>query len=239
MNIKTPDKSLLHLYPPFRTRLERVFAEAKALFRAEWMIAEGYRSQERQTYLWQQGRERPGPVVTWKRTPEWHGSGLAADCLPKSRGYSAPRDWWERFRGIYLRHGFDNPAWTKNDLGHLQLSDPVLRARALAWVRAGFKDPTPDPRPEVSVVVDGEPVPDADAYLEAGRAWVKLRPVTDGLDLVIAEVAGGAARIVDDRLDVWVPIVRRSGRAFAKASDLPAKVLWLPGEKIVSLARKG
>jgi peptidoglycan L-alanyl-D-glutamate endopeptidase CwlK len=256
MTVKTADKSLLHLYPPFRAKLAQVLKETEAALGEPWVATETYRSPERQLYLFAQGRTRPGPVITWLKSPQWHGAGLAADCMSKSRvgvpsGYQAPRLWWETYRRIYMAHGLENPAWSKGDLGHVQLSDPAVRARALVWVRAGFKEPavsrepsavdpaTGLPLPAISVMVDGQPVPDADAYLDSGKAWVKLRPVTDSLDLVIAEVTGkGATRLavlVDDSDEWRVPVALKEGRAYVKATDLPAGVYWVGGEKLLSI----
>lgn len=248
MSVKTPDKSLAHLYPPFREKLERVLKETSlnlALGAAGWIVTEGYRSQERQTHLYSLGRTAPGPIVTWKRSPTWHGTGLAADCMPKKLGYDAPRDWWGEFRRVYRKHGLDNPAWENSDLGHCQLTDEKIRAKALVWVRSGFKEPpvVPPPADGISVLVDGHPVPDADAYLEDGRAWVMLRPVADGLDLVIAEVVGQgmwrSALLVDDEGEWPVRVGIKGGRAYVKATDLPAQVLWLGGERLLTITRRG
>lgn len=49
-------------------------------------VTETYRSQERQAYLYAQGRTRPGQIVTWTLN-SYHASGLAFDlavCPPKS-----------------------------------------------------------------------------------------------------------------------------------------------------------
>lgn len=243
MSVSTADRSLDHLFPSFRVRLEMALGEMARLTGEPWAMTEGYRSAERQTWLFAAGRTRPGKVVTWLRTPLLHGAGLAADCIPKGKGYGAPKSWWETYRRVYQKHGLGNTAWGKGDMTHVEWNDPAIRARALVWVRAGFRDPTPDPTPaSVSVLVDGEPVPDAAAYLEQGRAWVMLRPVTDGLDLVIAEVIGKGedrvAHLVDDRTDVLVPVKLKAGRAYVRAAELPATTFWLPAERIVSIARK-
>lgn len=248
MTVKTADRSTEHLYPPFREKLARVLKETSQLKGMErFKVIEGYRSAERQTWLYEQGRSRPGVIVTWKRSPTWHGTGLAADCIPEATGYFAPRAWWEEFRNLYQKHGLDNPAWGNNDLGHVQLTDEKLRARALVWVRHGFKEPPAPSAPEISVLVDGQPVTDADAYLHEGRAWVKLRPVTDGLDLVIAEVTGKGenrtARLVDDTGEWRVPIKILDGFGFVRAMDMagaagPAEVLWIGGEKLLTMTRR-
>jgi hypothetical protein len=74
-----------------------------------------------------------------KEVSEASGTGLAADVMPKRLGYKAHRKYWELLRVIYRRHGLENPAWEKGDLGHIQLSDSKMRLEALAWVKRGFK----------------------------------------------------------------------------------------------------
>jgi hypothetical protein len=134
-----PDNDWGHLYPMFRIQLQKVLKEVSEASGMEWTLVEGYRSHVRQLYLFAQGRTRPGKIVTWLRSPKWHGTGLAADVMPKRLGYKAHRKYWELLRVIYRRHGLENPAWEKGDLGHIQLSDSKMRLEALAWVKRGFK----------------------------------------------------------------------------------------------------
>jgi hypothetical protein len=232
MSVKTVDKDWGHLFAPFREKLRRVLDEVSEATGDTWLLVEGLRSAERQTHLWHQGRTRPGKIVTWLRTPRLHGAGVAGDCMPKKRGYNAPMAWWERYRAIYHRHGLANPAWGNGDLGHCELSDPTIRAKALVWVRAGFPatPPPPPQKTEIRVIAAGEWIEDAGAVIEAGRVLCLLRPVTDALDLVIAQVKGSGtsriATIVDDTHRREVPVLLRGGRAFAFARDLPAKCHW-------------
>jgi hypothetical protein len=243
MSVAVADKDPRHLFPVFREKLLRVLQELEAALGEPWMIVEGYRSQERQSWLYAQGRTRPGRIVTWMRTPKWHGTGLAADCIPRGRGYGAPMSWWERYRAIYHAHGLNNPAWGNGDLGHVQLSDDAMRARSLVWVRAGFPAlsgaSTPPAAGGIRVVVGGERVEDADAYLDEGRVWAKLRPVTDALDLVIAAVRGSGttreAVVIDDTHEWVVPVVLRQGRAFARVRDIPARLRWDPSTQTALL----
>ncbi len=139
----TIDRDWEHLYLEFRKRLRLVFAEAEIATGHPWVIGEGFRSQERQTMLYNQGRTTPGDIVTWMRHPTHHGAGLAADCYPakadgKTPDYDAPHSAFEKFRAIYQKHGLGNGAWEKGDLGHVELIDPAIQAKAEAWVKAGF-----------------------------------------------------------------------------------------------------
>lgn len=135
-----PDNNWDHLYPPFRSALRRVLLTVAEETKEEWVLVEGYRSVARQLWLFAQGRTRPGKIVTWIRSPKWHGTGLAADVMPKKSGYGAPRKHWETLRKHYLKIGLDNPAWHKGDLGHIQMSDNALRLKALRWIKNGFKE---------------------------------------------------------------------------------------------------
>jgi peptidoglycan LD-endopeptidase CwlK len=137
------DRNRSHLFPDFRKRLEAVMTDVRRLTGREWMIVEGYRSQERQDWLYAQGRTRPGKVVTWIKSPRWHGKGLAADLAPLQSGkvwYGAPREVWKLMQDCAREHGLIDPAWAKGDLGHVEMvADAVTIRAAAAFVKAGFK----------------------------------------------------------------------------------------------------
>lgn len=234
MSAREVDANLAHLYPAFRTLLLRALADVERTTKEPWRVIEGLRSQERHTWLYAQGRTRSGPIVTWKRTPTYHGTGLAADVAPTRSGYKAPRSHWEQLRDCYLRLGLDNPAWGNGDLGHVQLSDAKVRARALAWVRAGFPatiGPAHTPQ-EVPVYVAGELVPDADAYLDQGRVYAALRPVCEALGWGIEDLEPGKALVVPDdegeEAD-WVPLTLKGNRGFVALrvlAGLGMEMIW-------------
>jgi peptidoglycan L-alanyl-D-glutamate endopeptidase CwlK len=141
MSIQIPDRSYDHLYPEFRRRLLQVTLKMHEQTGLEWHMMEGYRSAERQRYLYAQGRTRPGPVITWLKTPLWHGSGLAADMAPVLNGqiwYGAPLSMWQALLATGKKHGLSNPAFRRGDHGHLQLGDARLREQARAWIARGF-----------------------------------------------------------------------------------------------------
>lgn len=70
---------------------------------------EGYRSPERQDWLWEQGRERDGKIITnAKAWQSWHQYGLAVDIVGKVKGRW---DWsidYDKVTEIMNRHGFEN-----------------------------------------------------------------------------------------------------------------------------------
>ena len=65
------------LAPEFRPKLERVVRRMEELG-YEVRVLETHRTQARQDQLFEQGRSRPGPVVTWTRNSN-HAQGRAAD----------------------------------------------------------------------------------------------------------------------------------------------------------------
>lgn len=229
MSVRDVDAKWEHLFPAFRTKLRAVLDTAPG---GPWRIVEGYRSNERQTYLYGQGRTRPGPIVTWMRVPLSHGTGLAADVIPKA-GYDAPRSVWEGLRTAYQAVGLRNGAYQRGDLGHIEwpLDDKKTRLAALQWVRAGFRDTTPQTT-EIPVSIGADLIEDADAYRDpaTGRIYVALRPVTDALGYAIAEVRDRQALVVDDDGEMTVPVHVVNSRGFAWSRDLSqlASVTWLP-----------
>jgi hypothetical protein len=136
------DNQWEHLHPAFRSKLEKIVEEVSRLTVSKWVLVEGYRSQARQTELYAQGRTQPGKIVTWVKSPRWHGCGLAADLAPTHNGqvwYACPRSYWETLRRVYQKVGLGNPAWSKGDLGHVQSLNKDFRATAQAWCERGFK----------------------------------------------------------------------------------------------------
>jgi hypothetical protein len=224
-----------HLYPAFRDKLNRVLTAVALKTGGPWRIAEGFRSNERQLWLYASGRTRPGPWLTSMRTPKHHGSGLAADCYPKDAADFKDHASYEAFRQCWQAEGLENPAWSRQDYGHVQwpAADLTTHRKALAWVRAGFKPVTPQPT-EIPVHVGADLIEDADAYRDpaTGRVYVALRPVTDALGYAIAEVRDRQALVVDDDGEMTVPAHTINGRGFAWSRDLSelAAITWDPAK---------
>jgi hypothetical protein len=195
------DSSWEHLFPAFREKLKQVLQEAEAATGHPWIMTEGYRSQERQTFLYDQGRKRPGDIITWQKHPVNHGVGLAADVYPTSNGktpdFGIRHQVYEQFRDIYLRHGLTNPAWAKGDYGHVQLTDPTIHAKAEAWVAAGFPQTETHSMPQrLAVSINGKPVPPEDAVKFDGRLFVAARAFEDaGVAVVDWDEATGSTAI--------------------------------------------
>lgn len=220
MGVESIERGADKLFPEFRRRLE--IAQIRAAERLqdelkiqdEFRYAETLRTQARQTWLYAQGRTRPGKKVTWIRSPRYHGIGLAADHILRNRGYQCPHRVWEILREETRRQGLANPAWSAGDYGHVQWdpNDKPTLSAAAAWVRAGFPQNggiahTGKPKPgyDVRVFVNGVLLPDQEGFLEDGRTWVMVRPLADDLRYVIAEVQSDKCLLVQGDWEAPVP----------------------------------
>lgn len=221
MGVRDIDRSASHLYPPFRAILETVHREVEAVTNERYFrrkhdriaYAETLRTPERQLWLYAQGRTRPGSVVTWTRSPRWHGCGLAADHLWDRNGYQVHEQCWVVLYETAKKHGLANPAWRMGDKGHVQWNpkDTATQRAAVRWVRMGFPplDGTFRPNPampaEAEVWIGPDRIEDAYAYVEGGRCYLWVRSILEELDCTITATrvsqARGVAHVV--RTD-WV-----------------------------------
>lgn len=91
---------------------------------------ETWRAPERQAYLFQQGRSRPGPLATATLT-SWHSQvnqrGLAAG---RAVDYDVPASQMPRFHQIAWRVGLQSFGADSNDPGHVFLPDQEELSRA-------------------------------------------------------------------------------------------------------------
>lgn len=142
------DRNLNHLYPPFRTKIEAVIADFNAWTSAHhpgWDIAlvEGYRTAEYQHSLYEQGRTKPGKIVTYKdgyRHPSNHQSSLAADLCPRHNGkfdFDPPKEFWAYLGHCCRAHGLKwGGDWNSfKDIDHLEwdTADRQTYADAGKW----------------------------------------------------------------------------------------------------------
>lgn len=108
------------LHPFFASRIltfERRLTEVGVRFRRR----ETWRSPERQAYLFQQGRSRPGPIVTTTLT-SWH-SWVDAQGIPSAwaADYDVPRAHLPRFHEIAWEAGLETYGPDSHDPGHVFL----------------------------------------------------------------------------------------------------------------------
>lgn len=106
LRLEQADNNPLHLYPMFREKLELALEQARRECRGKhgvegFVLFEGYRSPDRQKWLYTQGRTRPGPVVTWTLHSR-HCSAAAADCYPTD---SLGRIIWDAHASIWDQYG--------------------------------------------------------------------------------------------------------------------------------------
>jgi hypothetical protein len=115
-----PSRDAEALAPELRVRFGRVVARMRDEFGHEVAVAEAGRTQERQDYLYAQGRTRPGPVVTWTRHSE-HTLGRAVDVTIDGGWDDAGA--FRLLQRVAREEGLDTLG--ARDPGHLQLPRDV------------------------------------------------------------------------------------------------------------------
>ena len=89
----------------------------------EIFLTECYRSQERQDYLYEQGRSRPGKIVTWTRNSN-HKSGMAWDIACKSPNDLYDKKIIAKAGAVAKELGIEwGGTWEQQDTPHFQISN--------------------------------------------------------------------------------------------------------------------
>jgi hypothetical protein len=122
-DITTPVRDPDALVPAFRSRVERVIARMKEEYGHDVSLVETTRSQERQDFLFAQGRTRPGQVVTWTQDSA-HTRGEAADVMIDGSWSNA--DGFARLQRIAREEGLRTLG--VRDPGHLELPRDARQA---------------------------------------------------------------------------------------------------------------
>lgn len=135
MDVSKPNRDMELLLPEFRSALEAVVSEVQAMG-YPFHVYEGWRSGDRQEWLWESGRKRPGARITNARRGEsYHEFGAAADVVLREGGRwswstaMARGKWWRELHAAARRHGLEPLVW---ELCHIQLAGtslPELRRR--------------------------------------------------------------------------------------------------------------
>lgn len=125
-HVDTPVRDADALVPEFRTRIDRVIARMKQEYGHEVTLVETARSQERQDALFEQGRSRPGNIVTWTRDSA-HTRGEAADMLVDGTYNNA--EGFARLQRIAREEGLRTLG--VKDPGHLELPRSARQADAM------------------------------------------------------------------------------------------------------------
>lgn len=125
---------MILLHPAFRAAVEKVVAELAAES-LPFRIFESFRTPERQSALYAQGRTAPGPRVTKARPwSSYHQYGFAVDFVLfidgkwswKSDGAFAAK--WARLHEIGRKHGLEPLSWEMPHLQYAATSIERLRA---------------------------------------------------------------------------------------------------------------
>ena len=118
------DQELTHLHPFFREKVEALL-DKLSLGGLPFRVFEGFRSPQRQHYLFEQGRTRPGTIVTKARPwTSYHQYGLAADFVLHVDGrwsWDTSGDnsqMWTRLHELARENQLTPLSW---ELPHLQL----------------------------------------------------------------------------------------------------------------------
>jgi peptidoglycan L-alanyl-D-glutamate endopeptidase CwlK len=88
------------------------------------VVVETFRTQARQRALYEQGRSKPGAVVTWTLN-SLHTQRRALDVAFFVNGrltYDVPRSWWEYLGALAPRYGlrWGPTIGLRSDLGHFE-----------------------------------------------------------------------------------------------------------------------
>lgn len=116
-NPTSPVKNLEAVSPELRSKVERVIERMKNEYGHDVQVVETARSQERQEWLFAQGRTRSGPVVTWTRDSA-HTRGEAVDVIIDGSWDNA--EGFGRLQRIAREEGLRTLGM--KDPGHLELA---------------------------------------------------------------------------------------------------------------------
>ncbi len=123
--VDSPNSDTDALNPDFRARLGRVITRMHDEYGKDVQLVEGFRTQSRQDFLYDQGRTRPGDVVTWTKSSK-HTLGLAADV--KIDGSYTDSAGFQQLAQIAAQEGLRTLG--SKDPGHVELP---TRGGAAAW----------------------------------------------------------------------------------------------------------
>ena len=118
IDLSKPNRDTTLLAPFFQNRLLLALNEAHDLG-YPIAIFEAYRSPDRQQYLWEQGRTRPGKKVTFARA----GESAHQLCVASDLAFWDGRKWswdgpWEKVHSVFENFGFETLDFEK---AHVQI----------------------------------------------------------------------------------------------------------------------
>ncbi|MCA0375370.1 MAG: M15 family metallopeptidase [Gemmatimonadetes bacterium] len=118
-DVTSATKDVAALDPELQARLAKVMQRMQDEFGHDVQVVETVRSQDRQDWLFAQGRTRGGPVVTWTRDSA-HTQGAAVDVMIDG-GYTN-RDAFALLQRVAREEGLRTLG--DRDPGHLELQGP-------------------------------------------------------------------------------------------------------------------
>jgi uncharacterized protein YcbK (DUF882 family) len=126
-DVTTPVRDTSALVPELRQRLDRVIERMKNEYGHDVTVVETARSQERQDFLYEQGRTRSGAVVTWTRDSA-HTQGEAVDVIVDGTWSNA--EGFARLQRLAREEGLRTLG--VRDPGHLELADRTSTGAQMA-----------------------------------------------------------------------------------------------------------
>lgn len=158
------DKNLDLLYPVFRRLVEAAISDAYVKEGLRCAVFEAWRSPNRQAWLYDQGRGRPGKIVTGAKAWEsWHQFSLAVDIvyLDLKKQVTWEGDF-DKLAPYFLKFGLERPL-PKTDAGHYQLTGglalPIAKGLYASaglqrvWLEASGKVPASPTTPDKPKIV--------------------------------------------------------------------------------------
>ena len=152
-------------------------------------VFETYRSQARQNWLFEQGRTRPGNVVTWTRN-SFHTTRRAFDIIHNTLLWNAPESFWKEIaeigRSIGLNAGY---YWRTQDKPHFQLDigkKPIIKEVSMkanvSEREKGFGKLAIENLAKNGIITSPEShLKDLDGYMPSWKAWVVLNNIYEAL----------------------------------------------------------
>lgn len=175
MNITTACRDISELHPIAQKACKLFLDECKRAG-LDIFITETYRSQERQNYLYEQGRTRPGKVVTWTRNSN-HKSRLAWDiACNKPSLYDVATIKKAGQIAMSLGIGWGG-VWKTPDMPHFEVTTnwvvPINKEEVKVAATAEAKVMLNDNKSVPAIIIDG-------------RTYVQIRELSEllGLKLV-------------------------------------------------------
>jgi peptidoglycan L-alanyl-D-glutamate endopeptidase CwlK len=170
------------LQPQVRSAVEKVLADAEKAG-LDILISQGLRTFAEQQRLFDQGRTKPGKVVTNAEPGEsYHNFGLALDFVTVVKGKAvwAVGKEWKRFVAISKKHGFEwGGDWkTFQDNPHLQLTGGLSLQECRAQWPRGYK--VEAKKLAAQKVAAQQSVPKQATKKKAAAAQVASTPVSTG-----------------------------------------------------------